>query len=118
VDIGIQVADLTVERLFGASAGFERLSLLEKGLRLLLILPEIRVAYFFFECGELVAGGSGVKDNSGRARRAFLDRCNDAGCLRCVQPWEKRTWEHRKLKRENREQREKPLEPQMNTDKH
>src|ERR1700674_338688 len=106
MDVGIEIADLAVERYFGAGAGFEQFALLEEGLGLLLVLPEIRVAYFFFERGELGAGGRGVKDNSGRARRAFLDRRNGAGCLRCVQAWEKRTWESGKLKRENGERRE------------
>jgi hypothetical protein len=37
-------------------------------LRLFLILPEIGIAYFFFESGELFFPGGGVKDNSERAR--------------------------------------------------
>jgi hypothetical protein len=48
MDVGIEVADFAVEGLFGAGAGFEELALLEEGLGFLLILPEIRVADFFF----------------------------------------------------------------------
>jgi hypothetical protein len=70
MEIGFEVAGFAVERFGGAEAVFDLLALLENSLRLLLILPEIRVADFFFEGGELLAGGFYVKDSSARGRCA------------------------------------------------
>ena len=57
-----------VESYFGVHAVFELLALLQRGLRLFLVLPEIGVAGFCFEFGELFAGGGGVKESSAQAR--------------------------------------------------
>jgi hypothetical protein len=56
MEIGVEVARLAFKRTLAMGAVFELFALLEKGLGLFLILPEIRVADFYFECGELLAG--------------------------------------------------------------
>ena len=66
--IGFDVAGLAFECVEGAHAVLELLALLERGLGLLLILPEIGAAGYFFERGELFAGGGDVKDSSAQAR--------------------------------------------------
>jgi hypothetical protein len=51
MEIGFDVAHFAIERVFGVDAVFEGFALLEDALRFLLVLPEIGVAYFFFERG-------------------------------------------------------------------
>ena len=52
MEIGVEVADLAVERGFtGFGALFERLALLQQRLGLFLVLPEIGRVDFYFECG-------------------------------------------------------------------
>lgn len=51
MEIGFDVADLAAEGVFGMDAVFDCFPLLQDGLGLFLVLPEIRVADFFFECG-------------------------------------------------------------------
>jgi hypothetical protein len=51
VEIGFDVAHFAIERVLGANTIFDYFALLEDGLGLFLVLPEIRVADFFFECG-------------------------------------------------------------------
>jgi hypothetical protein len=51
MEIGLDVAHFTIERVFGVDAVFDYFALLEDGLGLFLVLPEIGVANFFFECG-------------------------------------------------------------------
>jgi hypothetical protein len=51
VEVSFDVAHFAVERVFGVDTVFDRFTLLEDGLGLFLVLPEICVADFFFECG-------------------------------------------------------------------
>jgi hypothetical protein len=51
VEISFDVAHFAIERVFGVDAVFDYFALLEDGLGLFLVLPEIGVANFFFECG-------------------------------------------------------------------
>jgi hypothetical protein len=51
VEISFDVAHFAIERVLGGDAVFDYFALLEDGLGLFLILPEIGVADFFFECG-------------------------------------------------------------------
>ena len=51
MEIGLDVAHFAIERVLGVDAVFDYFPLLEDGLGLFLILPEIGVADFFFECG-------------------------------------------------------------------
>jgi hypothetical protein len=87
VEIRVDVAHPAVERFLRVYALFELLALLEQRLGLFLILPEIRIADFFFESCQLFAGGSGVKDSSARDRCASSGRCNAAAGLQYVQPF-------------------------------
>ena len=67
-DVCFDVARFAVEGFFRGDAVFDLLALLQDGLRFFLILPEIRVAYFLFKCGELLASGVSVKESSAQAR--------------------------------------------------
>jgi hypothetical protein len=51
MEISFDVAHFAIERVLGVDAVFDYFALLEDGLGLFLILPEIGVADFFFECG-------------------------------------------------------------------
>jgi hypothetical protein len=51
MEICLDVAHFAIECVFGVDAVFDCLALLQDGLGLFLILPEICVADFFFECG-------------------------------------------------------------------
>jgi hypothetical protein len=51
VEIGFDVAHFAIKRIFGGDAVFDYFALLQNGLGLFLILPEIGVADFFFEGG-------------------------------------------------------------------
>jgi hypothetical protein len=51
LEIGFEVARLGVERGSFGDAGFELLALLQDGLSLLLIVPEIEGTDFLFEFG-------------------------------------------------------------------
>jgi hypothetical protein len=51
MEIGFDVAHFAIERVFGVDAVFDYFALLEDGLGFFLILPEIGVADFFFQCG-------------------------------------------------------------------
>jgi hypothetical protein len=64
MEISVEVAYFAVERLLCIGACVEQFALLEERLGLLLVLPEIWVADFFFECGYFFAGGGSVKDSS------------------------------------------------------
>jgi hypothetical protein len=84
--IGVQVADLALERFLSLDAILELFALLQGGLRLFLVLPEIQIVYFFFEGGTLLPGGRGVKDSSAPARCASGARRSAVAGLRYVQP--------------------------------
>jgi hypothetical protein len=84
--IRVEIARLARERFFGVYAIFELLPLLQDGLGLFLVLPEIRIAYFFFESGQMLLRGLSVKDSSARARCVSRARRSVAAGLRCVQP--------------------------------
>jgi hypothetical protein len=71
MEIGFDVAHFAIERVLGVDAVFNYFALLEDGLRFFLVLPEICVADFFFDYGQLLASGWGVKDSSARAPCAF-----------------------------------------------
>ena len=58
---------LLSESASGVYAVFELLALLQNGLGLFLIVPEIGIAGFCFELGELFVRGGGVKDSSAQA---------------------------------------------------
>jgi hypothetical protein len=60
-DIGFDVARFAVEGFFRVDAVFELLALLQDGLRFFLILPEIRVAYFFFDAASCLRAESASK---------------------------------------------------------
>jgi hypothetical protein len=51
MEISFDVAHFAIERVLGVDAVFDYFALLENSLGLFLILPEIGVADFFFECG-------------------------------------------------------------------
>jgi hypothetical protein len=68
--IGIEIAQLAGKRFFRLYAFLELLALLQQGLGFFLILPEIRIAYFFLNRGELLLCGGRVKDSSLRAQSA------------------------------------------------
>jgi hypothetical protein len=56
MEIGVEVTQLGFKRTFALDAVFEMLALLQERLGLFLILPEIGVADFYFEYGELFSG--------------------------------------------------------------
>jgi hypothetical protein len=56
MEIGVEVAHPGFEHTLAVDPVFELLALLQKGLGLLLILPEIRVADSYFKRGELLSG--------------------------------------------------------------
>src|SRR6202041_1927764 len=68
IEIGLDIAGFGFEELLCIDAVFDLLALLQNTLRLFLILPKIWIAYFFFECSELLAGGVSVKESSARAQ--------------------------------------------------
>ena len=49
IEISFDVAGFSFEEFFRVDAVFHLLALLQDDLRFFLILPEIRIAYFFFE---------------------------------------------------------------------
>jgi hypothetical protein len=51
MEVSLHVAHLAIERVVGVDAVFDYFALLQDGLGLFLILPEIGVADFFFQCG-------------------------------------------------------------------
>jgi hypothetical protein len=51
MEVSLDVAHLAIERVVGVDAVFDYFALLQDGLGLFLILPEIGVADFFFQCG-------------------------------------------------------------------
>jgi hypothetical protein len=51
VEIGFDVAHFAIECVLGVDAVFDYFALLEDGLGFFLVLPEIGVADFFFQCG-------------------------------------------------------------------
>jgi hypothetical protein len=86
VEIRVEIARLGRERFSGVNAFFKLLALLQDGLGLFLVLPEIWIVYFLFACGELLLRGFDVKDSSARARCASGARRSVSAGLRCVQP--------------------------------
>ncbi len=85
--VRLDVAGLALKRARGIDAVFELLALLQKGLSLFLILPEIRGAGLPLEGGKLRARGGDVKDSYARARCVCGDRRSVAGGLRYVRPF-------------------------------
>jgi hypothetical protein len=67
-DVGFDVARAPIQIFIGGQSVFDDLALLQRGLRLGLILPKIGVAGFRFERGKLLAGRFNVKENSARRR--------------------------------------------------
>jgi hypothetical protein len=51
VEVGFDVAHFAIERVLGGDAVFDYLALLQDGLGLFLVLPEVCVADFFFQGG-------------------------------------------------------------------
>jgi hypothetical protein len=51
MEIGLDVAHFAIERVLGGDAVFDYLALLEDGLGLFLVLPEVCVADFSFQGG-------------------------------------------------------------------
>ena len=102
MEIGLDVARFSGERFLGVDAVFELLALLQDRLGLFLVVPEIRSAGFFFDCGYLFRCGGRVKDSSARARCVLRARRSVVAGLRCVQPFFNRTHEIRKWKIETR----------------
>jgi hypothetical protein len=51
MEVSFDIAHFAIERVFGGYAVFDYFALLQDALGLFLVLPEISVAYFFFECG-------------------------------------------------------------------
>jgi threonine/homoserine/homoserine lactone efflux protein len=68
IEVRLDVAGFGVESFFRVHAVFHLLALLQESLRLFLVLPEVGIAYFFFQSGELFSSGAGVKESSARAR--------------------------------------------------
>jgi hypothetical protein len=101
VKIRVEVAHFAGERLVRVRAILEILALLKDGLRFFLILPEIRIAYFFLDRSDLLLGGRRVKDSSARARCVSSARRSAVAGLRCVQPFEKLYTRNSKLENRN-----------------
>jgi hypothetical protein len=82
VEIRFQVAHHAGEFLGSGDAIFGLLAFLKSLLRLLLVLPEVRLADFRFEAGQARAVFGDVKDSSARAPRGASARRSDAADLR------------------------------------
>jgi hypothetical protein len=87
VNVGFDVADFGIKGFRGVDAVFKLLALLQYGLSLFLIVPEVGVAGFYFEFRKLFARDIDVKDSSARARCVSGDRRSAVGGLRYVQPF-------------------------------
>jgi hypothetical protein len=70
MEIGFQVFLNAPQNLFRFQALFDRLALLQRALRLLLVLPEVGGRCFALEFAEAGAVLGGVKESSARAPSA------------------------------------------------
>jgi hypothetical protein len=85
VKIRVDVAHFVGQRLICIDAILELFALLQDGLSLFLVLPEVRIAYFLLDGSEAFLRGGRVKDSSARARYVSSARRSAVVSLRYVQ---------------------------------